>query len=516
MPGSPEGQPRPEQTAEEYQKWLDNSGNSGVPTAEASQAQAGVDTSEADAGKNVEAEAGETSSEQPSEPIETPPEVAEAQQERKGREIRSCDVDLVLHWLVTDRKEAGVDEGFLELFRKIMEERGEGAPDNIDETRELVEHLGELFADFDKKVEELAVNKTEYSGIKGKQIEIKKSICLAVINGHFSAKDISSMITGVTIENVPPDDLPPEEEAKLTDQQRQLRTTIKAMGYVPVAEFNPDTGKITILDRALVDKYQDKEGREVKLDFEHMVNHEMSHAFTERYLVKNEKLNNLCNRIIDEPALFDLQPQHVQNAVKALENIDEKFPEVKRIFPNVTIEEYTAFRKNRAAAEIITDYTAMFMKSDGSIEGFVEKCLNLVDKKAFDLAVKIPEVEMNTIFTAKDPEEKQAIIAKLRTDYPVFGDIIDIWTSFHGEIQKATTENKGKVTSHEEFAAQREVGDNELDELEEYYEPAQSFAQKEHQSKGGGGQSVWANIGGLMKAMSDEVGGTVSLDKVIG
>jgi len=295
------------------------------------------------------------------------------------------------------------------------------------------------------------------------------------------------------------------------------------MGYVPVAEFDPSTGKITILDRALVDKYQDKEGREVKLDFEHMVNHEMSHAFAERYLVKNEKLNNLCSRIIDEPALFDLQPQHVQNAIKALENIDEKFPEVKKIFPNVTIEEYTAFRKNRAAAEIITDYTAMFMKSDGSIEGFVEKCLNLVDKKAFDLAVQIPETEMNTIFTAKNPEEKQTIIAKLRNDYPAFGEIIDIWTSFHGEIQKATSENKGKVTSQAEFAAQRtqqEEGDDndmyELDELGGYYEPAQSFAQKEHQSKGGGGQSVWANIGGLMKAMSDEVGGTVSLDKVIG
>lgn len=463
-----------------------------VVQAESTDANTGVDAStETEASTEPATEA-----EPVAEPA--PPEVEEAKEEKKKREVRASDVDLILQWLVTDRKAAGIDENFLELFKKVMEEKGEGAPDSIDETKELVKHLGELFADFDKKIEELAVNKAEYSGIKGKQIEIKKAICLSVINGHFSATDIPKMVTGVQIESRDN----PHDQAN-----------IASIGYEAAACWDQVTGKITIFKEALVDNYRDKDGNMVKINFKHLVSHEMSHAFTERYLVKNEKLNTFCDELMDEPALLDLQPQHVRNVIKSLENIDERFVEAQTKNPRLTKEQYVKYRRDYVKKEIITDYTAMFVKSDGSLEGFVEKCLALMNKEKFDQAIGVKEKEINPIFSAKTLEERQAIIAKLRTDYPAFGKTLDLWTGFHGEIQKATSENKGKVSSHEEYRGQSGHNDGEIvgldesDELDEsagFYEPAGNFAEKAPQSRGGGGPSIWANIGGLMKAMAED------------
>jgi len=420
------------------------------------------------------------------------PKTKEAVLQSRARTAAEGDADIVLDYLFKDKPEE-IDPDIFALFKKAVFEKDDYFSENVDETMELMEQLSVMFSQFDQEIEKLAENKAEYSNVRGKQAEIKKAICLSVINGHFTASDIPQMITGAVIDSKDK----PEKKGKICEM-------INAIGYDAVACWDQTTGEIIVFKEALIDNFQNKDGNRFKLDFSHIINHEMSHAFTERYLVENDRLNTICSELIEDQSLLDLQPQHVQNAIRSLESVDAKFPEVQAQHPNVTKEKYLEFRRSRVAAEIITDYTAMFLKSDGSFEGFVEKCLALVDKENFNKAIGVKTSEINAIFAEEDPEEKKKKIAQLREAYPAFSKTLDIWKSFHEEIQGATSGNKGNIDSHEELKQKEGADWDEWDMFGGYYEPAQSFAQPSSANQGKGGSGFWPALGGFIKAFAEE------------
>jgi len=413
-------------------------------------------------------------------------EITRAQAEERTKRLEVDDAhNIVLGWLV---QEGIVDQDMFDNFKKQLVEGCNDNPENIDQVYEPSKKLPQLFAEFDRTVDQLSQNKAEYKKVREKQKEIKKSICLSVINGHLAASDIEAMISGIKI--VPKPD---------------------NMGDV-VAEWNLESGEIVIFDSALKDTYKGPDGKKINLNFNHLINHETAHAFTERYLVKNERLLSLCDRLNENQAILDLQPQHAKKELSKLKNIDadwEMFKQNNHL--GLTKEQFIIARKTSIAREVITDYTACYMKSDGTLNGFLEKCIAVTDPDAAQSALGVTKQSIEQYLNEKDAVGKQEKLEVLMEN----GNLrffVDTLKIFHQEIERMFKENKGQVIAHNEFIGESE-GDEELESSGwgdlMNYDQGSNFA--DNSKKGDTG--FWASIAGFIKAFADEA---PKVDEVIG
>lgn len=342
---------------------------------------------------------------------------------------------------------------------------------------------------------DLLAQSPEYSKAGEKKREIMMAICLPVINGHLSAEDTLNLVSAIEIRE------------SNTDTQ-------STSGYKGIFFYNPGERKLVIAQEALKDKYAEtRNGQEVeiKLDLEHLIAHEMSHGLlseTNRSPRKNKEIarqitgaENPSNKMVarakeiigNAETYMDSQPMHVQAVLAGLKTAPEQFGRLsdqdKTRFGSLDI--YLNFRKVAAADEIMTDYTAFYLQSDGSFEGFVDKCLDLtptsgianylssstkkdgvgesdslVYAKSLLRRVNM-ELSGETIakesgnFASDNPENagmvEQEENIPVRSKYPEIFKLMETYKDFYTDAMSATKETKGKVNPPLESSDEEEI-----------------------------------------------------------
>lgn len=448
---------------------------------------------------------------------ETTPSLAadEIAQAQKTREARKKDNELVLDWLI---KNGGIQTGddFLGKFKKVLEEKNEQSSEEIDQTVELLNMLPRLFEQVDFKIDQLSKDETNYKKIAEKRIEIIKGICEPVLDGHITASDALALVAGIEIvsKNDP-------------EKQNLFRDNGIKSGYEGVMFFDLTNHKIYIFDETLVDNYTGKDGNPLKLNIRHMITHEMSHNIVEASVKYNKTLLAKANEIIEKAGeIKDSQSIHIRNTLEGIVNAESDFDKyfADRIASNETFKampeeqqkqlelaekkKFISDRKIQAAAEILTDYTALYLQSDGSLDDFVLTCLKLTNKGAMIQYLGSETSKgFKKINEEEDPSKKLALIEELKTKSPKFVEVAQTYQVFYNLLRKQLADSKGK------FA---ELVSNESEEEDPFAEFSGSgfvdgpagFAQQGGNEQGGikngGGESLWKEFGALMAAMAGE------------
>lgn len=437
--------------------------------------------------------------------------------------------DIALKWLIDNLEQGKLDQNMQHVFacferalskKKVSPDQvedtsseedaeEEASPNQEEETedidlaeiKELALHLQTVFESFDKKIAELA-GQTGYTKEKlaEKRTKIIFGLCDSVMNGHLKARDVINLC-GESIEMVSKQN-PTEKVKKMIDEG----------GYDAILYFDGEERKIYIFEDALADDFKEKTNN---LDLRHAINHELSHPIVEQALEKNEVLVGKAREIIDNASkIKDCQSRHIRNQLEALENIDSDFA---KLYPNGTEEQKKIFRQkreNRAATEIITDYTAMYLQSDGTEDGFITTCMEKTNKADLKKYLEIDGEIGNKLVqlnNTKDPAKKAELIAQLKTKANgenSFNELCKIYGTFYAEIKHAIRSNRGKFQN----TAERE-------DMEDYFEFAGGFGgygdypgtnMAGGQSSEGG--SFWKELavaaGDVVKAMANEVNPT--------
>ena len=440
-------------------------------------------------------------------------EVDVAESERMERQRNNDDL---LKWLTESNIET-LDPELFQLFKNALKEK---SPDdaqidqNLDQVALLLKELPTIFESFDKKIEELGKDETKYKKIKEKRNEILRGFCESVVNGHLTAEDVCTLVKDI---NVYSRDNPPEEE------REGIKRMLAASGYDVVLCFDPKTKQMTIFEETLTDGKENE-----RLDFKHMVNHEMSHSIVEARMIMNETLTDQAVEIIKGVGeLKNSLSEHTRTALRALDNIDRDFDKFFAIkirknpdyesLPDPKKEEYKTAekarferdRKNILVHEILSEYTAIYLESDGSLDGFVSECIKkngIKDPKLVEQAFGIKVEELKAINKA-DPDKRSALIDRAKKDSPEkFAKIVELYLNFYREIRNEIQTNKGK------FSGLAVRGEDDYDfDLSEYGggygEPAGSFNTPSGNQGGNSGEGFWKEFVGFMAAFGEEVGG---------
>lgn len=438
-------------------------------------------------------------------------EASVVEQNQNKKEFRKKNNELVLEWLIG---QGGIKTGdaFLGKFKKVLEEDHEQDTEGIDQAAELLSVLPELFGQVDGRIAELAKDETKYKNIGEKRIEIIKGICEPVLDGHLTASDATALVTGIEVISIND----PDKQSLFND------VGIKS-GYEGVMFFDPRDHKIYIFDETLVDDYV-KDGTKMNLKIRHMITHEMSHGIVESSIKYNKTLISKANEIIEKAGeIKDSQSIHIRNTLNGIVIAEADFDKYfadhlassdayktipdtqKEQFKEVEKKKFITDRKIQAAAEILTDYTAIYLQSDGSLEDFALTCLKTSDKDVLNnfLGPEFNKNNLAQINVMKDSTKKAALMAKIGSKCP---ELIGIYRTFHAEIQKEIINSKGR------FAELSSKEGEEEDPFGEYsgagfMDGPAGFGQQEtsgNRTGGGGGESLWSEFGALIKAMSEE------------
>lgn len=454
-----------------------------------------------EAAENPE-ENSETNAEAP-EDAPTSESALELEEANKKRAEKKHNKDTVLNWLVSNMGEDKVDPELLVLFEKALSDQEEGAEDeNLAEVAELVSSLPKVFEAFDGRIGELA-GQAGYS--KEKLTEMRTKIifglCDSVMNGHLKAHDVINLCgesIGVVSKQNP---------------SAKVQKMVAEGGYDAILYFDGEEKQIYIFEDALADQFNKKENH---LDLRHAINHELSHPIVEQAMEKNSVLNEKAKEIIaNAKNLKNCQSRHIRTQLQALENIDSDFA---KAYPAGTEQQKEAFREvreNRAATEIITDYTGIFLQSDGSIDGFVNTCLEKTDKEGMTEYFSKDNAERATktlreFNKTEDQAKKDELIEQFTNDEDKakFIDLCKIYETFYTEIKHTLQTNKGSFQN----TAERE-------DMEDFFEYGGGFGgYGDYGVPGtaggqpGEGSGFWKELaaaaGDVVKAMANEVSPT--------
>jgi hypothetical protein len=323
-----------------------------------------------------------------------------------------------------------------------------------DNMKELLLKLPEIFKEFDRKLAALA----EKDGFSEKKLEeksrdIKSSLVESVVNGHLEASDVLNMVSHVEIFSTHSDN---------AVEQEQIDKLLAQSGYDSTMFVDTEAGKIFIVDKALKDEGEfidPKTKKPIEIDFKHTTIHELSHILDKRAgVLRNKTLLDACDQLAQIEGFSGTQSMHIRNTL-----------------------ETEGLNQNQIRAEVVADYTALYLKSDGSFDDFVSECLEMTDEDAMYAHLGINEGENVE-------------------DNPKFARVIEIYKTFYDEISSNVKENKGKIQPPEK---------NENEEMEEYgnyfAEPAPATAEVPQNSKHEEGVvSLFLKVA---KAIGDETGG---------
>ena len=260
----------------------------------------------------------------------------------------------------------------IQLVQKDMAEKfADSAPsvEKLKEVTDLLRHLESTISEQDSaRLAEMAKD-PNYKGAIEKKDRIIDALVTPVLLGHVSGKDVASLI----------------KKIGFTDgaEQKQAQTT---HGYEGVMYYDEATGSILINPEKLVDSYRTKkESKPLRINFEHLASHELSHGVVRKLALDRGRtepsraLLRMANQIIEgADSIADSQSQHINTVLRTLANVDEDF---KTAGANMTLEQFRAQRKVNAANEIITDYMALYLQSDGSMKDFTRVCLEMTREK---------------------------------------------------------------------------------------------------------------------------------------
>ncbi|MEI8143325.1 MAG: hypothetical protein WCG48_01755 [Candidatus Berkelbacteria bacterium] len=423
-----------------------------------------------------------------------PPAVVEEKNQSRERKRAFCDkqsfVDFAKYCI-----DGGTEDLIILAEKDLAEKRkNQTEADNTEENeamKEGVEAINRFIFSPEwktvwQKFDALKAN-PEYANIDQRKKDIQQAILMPVINGHLTAQDAANLVSGV--------DILPENNTGDSTQSH---------GYDGILFYSPSSRKILIAERALKDKYtENRNGTEVeiKLNFGHMISHEMGHGLTAeagatprtsaelaKQITDKEpnftsKMLSEARKMIDNAAIYkDAQPMHVKTVLEGLSNIGEQYdkmtdPEKQKVG---TLENYTNIRKIMAADEIITDYTAVFLQTDGSFADFAEKCILVADKDglsrylagpiagenidatAFALgklrqingeltaAEKKEQATDDENFARENPENAGYLLRETREDvlkkYPEISRLLESYQAFYGDIVDMKGKTRGKIT----------------------------------------------------------------------
>lgn len=437
-------------------------------------------------------------------------ETSENIEEEIPENIEGDDYAEVNKWLTIIKIEK--DTRLASIFKDAMTEEKKEKPDKtLLEVAKLLKELPRLFDGATSEINEL-IGKEGYSKIEEKQVDIIKGYCLPVINGHITAEDclaLGKKISIVSREN------PPAEVLRALKNNSQ--------GYDGVMYHHHN--EIFIFKETLVDNYITKNGEGIDLDIQHMLTHEISHPVVDAIFRKNERLIAKCDDIIDGASeLKDSQSMHIRNTLDGLAKVNEDFeehfnkdiapteqfkniPEPDRAkFIETEKSKYELLRRRTAVAEIMTEYTAMYLRSDRSFGSFMMNCLDktYLNNKAGAFGISI-ETLLELRKTYSNEEEFKTGVDKAKEKNPKFAKILDIFQTFYSEIKKGIEENSGKFN---EIISEQGI-DDELDYG--YLDGGYGFSnngsalQNETSGKGGGGPGFFGTLVELAKAFDEGV-----------
>lgn len=449
-------------------------------------------------------------------PEPTPSEAANAAEAEDILEVEvASDHEIAVEFLDNLVDENGqVDPELKDLADMVQEEltkkHGEGAlsEEKMSELKTVVSEFARMISERDKEIFD------KHGAIKK---EILFAVCESVINGHMTAEEIASYVSHIELR-----------------PQAELAATKAESGYDGVLFYSPDKKTIVIAQEAVE---QDGVIGNIRLDLRHIINHEISHGITEDklfYKTNKSRLNTEMNsenpefsseiikaarEVIDAAEeLADSQPQHVKLVLKSLKNIEQDYaglPEAAKQQAG-SLENYKAARRVNAAKEIITDYSAIYLQSDGSFKGFAKRCIEMSRgqdfmnflKKSFgaeqgsaDAEVQEKIAKVNT-----DLSENNLTMEELKAQHPEIAKLFALYEVFYRNIDKLMKEEQSDDDEEEQ--------DPELDLEGGFYDGAAGFGQYDKNSPENKGSSgTWKEVAGLLGAMADEVNITEPLTR---
>jgi hypothetical protein len=419
------------------------------------------------------------------------------------------------------------------LYREIV-----ARAESMGKKKEAMEQVAELLKNTDKifpaetrqAFAELEQTKEDdaqaWSRIMERKREINASLCEPLIQGHLNAADVLALIpNGIKI-----------DKAGTTAMEAS-----QAQGYEGKIHYDFDKGSIIIPAETLKDQPAGVPAGE-RFNWKQLMNHEISHPLVDRVLIDQkdselieemksaeaaESKNPLiaeARKILDAAEkIADSQPQHIRNVLKAyLEN-------KARIESGQDEDKDAQLAKLRLsyAIEIITDYTAIFLRSDGTPASFFQKCLDTADKSALAgyLAKAIGQETTSTeaIYRLQTISQKLAaegnnpdFIQKLESAAPGVTELFRIYETFYKAIKEKFGENaekiKGKVSEFN--LRERDLGyeDDEFYDGGGYYD-APLGTTPDNKGKTGNSKEdgVIAAAKNLMTTYADNILGAVGI-----
>ncbi len=289
----------------------------------------------------------------------------EAQDQETETTIKKLNLSLILDILRLSINQDGTeDPDVSELARKHLAEHNE---ENLEIDEETIQGLIKLLIELPAKI------KSEVELTEEKQNEIIEHICTPVLLGHLSAADVLTMVDSVNISSSNQDS--------------------SAQGYEGYMFYNPEERSITIsseiIDGYLTTTGEDGKEMKIKLDTEHMMVHELAHGVTEYTMAKAEQSPEdsdldpkRAGEVVRKTSeLAGSQTFHIESVLAGMSEskIAENHKEAVSNGSSISLEDFRERRTQLAAKEIITDYTAIFLQSDGSFLDFVKTCIGTTD-----------------------------------------------------------------------------------------------------------------------------------------
>lgn len=383
------------------------------------------------------------------EAVDITPEMQKRIDELRAAKEKSANTDSLLAWLTNETPD--FSSTLMEVRDFLAPKEGETPTSENEAELKLLEQIIELRETLPKVLEQFNAEVAKLAGLEFSQLKDRKEMVIKaladpVVNGHIKTDELMSAIGG---------------GVQLMSREEIMKQP-GLTNYEAAMAINLETKTILISEESMKDDYTPLEGDKIPggIDLRHSINHEISHKIVDRLLEKNPVLTKQAETIIENASGLkkEYQTIHIRNVLDSLSDLDSSFEKdwdknhkddkepVSDEIKAAAKQKFIIDEKKKAATEIITDYTALYMQSDGSLAGFFEKCYDQISdqgKNSFNLRIKT----INEFYKATG-EEKEQKLAEMKAADPELAELANIYLTFHSEIKKALA-NRGNLLRQE-------------------------------------------------------------------